>query len=73
MECDDLAGSLIAAGIVTMFTFHAFVNLGMTVHIMPVTGIPLPFLSYGGSSMLLNLTCVAVLLNINRHREDLRF
>lgn len=73
MECDDLAGSLIAAGIVSMFTFHVFVNLGMTIHIMPVTGVPLPFLSYGGSSMLLNMTCVAVLLNVHRHRETLRF
>jgi len=72
-DCADPNGRLIAVGIVTMFTFHVFVNIGMTVHIMPVTGVPLPFLSYGGSSMILNLACVAVLVNIERHREDLRF
>ena len=72
-NCDDPNGRLIAVGIVAMFTFHVFVNIGMTVHIMPVTGVPLPFLSYGGSSMILNLACVAVLVNIERHREDLRF
>ena len=60
-------------GIVSMFTFHVFINIGMTIHIMPVTGVPLPFLSYGGSSMLLNMACVAMLINIDRHREDLRF
>ncbi|HOJ19955.1 MAG TPA: rod shape-determining protein RodA [Armatimonadota bacterium] len=72
-DCADPNGRLIAVGIVTMFTFHVFVNIGMTVHIMPVTGVPLPFLSYGGSSMILNLACIAVLINIERHREDLRF
>ncbi len=72
-ECDDSEGRLIATGIVAMLTFHVFVNLGMTVHIMPVTGVPLPFLSYGGSAMLLNMASVALLFNIQRHRADLRF
>lgn len=72
-ECDDLQGRWIAVGIACLFTFHVFVNLGMTIHIMPVTGVPLPFLSYGGSSMLVNMACVAVLLNIHRQRENLRF
>ncbi|HEX3000374.1 MAG TPA: rod shape-determining protein RodA, partial [Armatimonadota bacterium] len=72
-ETDDIHGRLIAIGIVSMFTFHVFINLGMTLHIMPVTGVPLPFLSYGGSSMLLNMASVAILFNIRRHREALRF
>ena len=72
-ETDDAHGRLIAVGVVSMLMFHVFVNLGMTVHIMPVTGVPLPFLSYGGSSMLMNMVAIALLLNIRRHHEDLQF
>jgi rod shape determining protein RodA len=48
----DPAGMLICVGVMCMFLFHIFENIGMTLGIMPVTGIPLPFVSYGGSSML---------------------
>ena len=48
----DRFGALVALGIAAMFVFHVFVNIGMTIGIMPVTGLPLPFLSAGGSSFL---------------------
>ncbi|MDP2983804.1 MAG: rod shape-determining protein RodA [Candidatus Latescibacter sp.] len=61
--------SLAAIGISTVFIFHVYVNVGMAIGIMPVTGIPLPFLSYGGSSCLSNAVMVGLLLNfsVNRH------
>ncbi len=61
---DDL-GSYIATGIVGIFFFHMLENIGMTMGLLPITGIPLPFVSYGGSSMLTNLTLIAILLNIS--------
>ncbi len=64
----DRYGLLVAAGIVAMFAFHLLVNVGMTVGIMPVTGIPLPFISYGGSSLVTCLASVGVLLNIHLQR-----
>ena len=64
----DRFGFLLATGIVAMLTFHVVINIGMTVGIMPVTGIPLPFMSYGGSSMLTDFASVGVLLNIYGQR-----
>jgi rod shape determining protein RodA len=62
----DRFGRLVAGGIVAWFMFQSFVNIGMTVGIMPVTGLPLPFVSYGGSSLFADLLGVALLLNIHR-------
>lgn len=64
----DYFGLLLAAGIVSMWLFQTAVNIGMTIGIMPVTGIPLPFFSYGGSSIIMNLTAVGILLNIYARR-----
>ncbi|MDQ4064772.1 MAG: rod shape-determining protein RodA [Actinomycetota bacterium] len=64
----DLFGALLAAGIVSLWSFQIFVNVGMTMGIMPITGIPLPFISFGGSSLITNYVCVAVLLNIHMRR-----
>lgn len=69
----DMFGALIAAGIGSMYSFHAIVNIGMTIGVMPVTGIPLPFVSYGGSAMLVNLIGIGLVLNINSRRHTLRF
>jgi rod shape determining protein RodA len=59
---------LVAGGVVAMLAFQVFVNIGMTVGIMPITGIPLPFMSYGGSHTLANLVAVGLLLGIHRRR-----
>jgi rod shape determining protein RodA len=54
-----------------MLAFEVFVNIGMNVGIMPITGIPLPFMSYGGSHTLTNLVAVGVLLRISRRSREL--
>jgi rod shape determining protein RodA len=69
----DAFGSLLACGIFSMWLFQIFINVGMTLGIMPVTGIPLPFMSYGGSALLMNLLCVGLLMNIYIRRKKLMF
>jgi rod shape determining protein RodA len=64
----DLFGTLLAAGVGALFAFQMFVNIGMTLGIMPITGIPLPFVSYGGSSLITNFVAVGLLLNIHMRR-----
>jgi len=61
----NLYGSLLAAGICAMFMFQVFVNVGMTVGIMPITGVPLPLMSYGGSSVLVTFLAVGLLQSIH--------
>lgn len=66
----DPFGQLVAAGVVSWFAFQSFVNVGMTLGIMPVTGLPLPFVSYGGSAMFANLAAIGLLQNVHlRSRE----
>lgn len=62
--------SLLSVGLASMLAFHVFVNVGMTIGVMPVTGLPLPFLSYGGSSLLTNCIAVGLLLHIYAHRHE---
>jgi rod shape determining protein RodA len=65
----DRFGFLLAAGLVGMFFFHILVNVGMTVGIMPITGIPLPFVSFGGSAVLTGFAGIGILLNIHSQRD----
>lgn len=69
----DLTGTLLAMGVVSMFAFHVFVNVGMTAGIMPVTGIPLPFFSYGGSNMIMSMMALGLLLNVHVRRRKILF
>lgn len=64
----DLSGTLICVGVLAMLVFQVFENVGMTMGIMPITGIPLPFMSYGGSSMLATFAAVGLVLNVHMHR-----
>jgi len=66
-------GSYIAIGIAGIFFFHMIENIGMTMGLLPITGVPLPFVSYGGSSMLTNFMCIAMLLNISGRRQKTIF
>jgi rod shape determining protein RodA len=68
MMSKDLFGTLLAAGIVAMFAFQGFINMGMTMGISPITGIPLPFVSYGGSSLIASFLATGILLNIHMRR-----
>jgi len=73
MNAEDDFGMLLATGVTSMFMFHIIVNIGMTIGIMPVTGVPLPFLSYGVSSLITNIMGVALLLNISLRDSTLNF
>jgi rod shape determining protein RodA len=64
----DMFGTLLAGGIAALWAFQVFVNVGMTMGMMPITGIPLPFLSYGGTSLLTNFIAVGLLLNVHMRR-----
>ena len=66
----DPFGQLVATGIVSWFAFQSFVNIGMTLGIMPVTGLPLPFVSYGGSAMFANLIAVGLLQNVHLSAKE---
>jgi cell division protein FtsW len=67
MRAPDLFSSLLATGFTTMIAIQAAINIGVVTATLPVTGITLPFISYGGSSLVLSLAGVGVLLNISRH------
>jgi rod shape determining protein RodA len=68
-QARDRLGKLVASGVVTLLFSHVFINIGMNIRIMPVTGVPLPLLSYGGSSVLCSLIAVGLMQNIHIHRK----
>ncbi len=65
----DPSGSLVAVGCVTLLAFHVFVNTSITIGVLPVTGIPLPFFSYGGTFYLTTMSCIGVILSVNARRS----
>jgi rod shape determining protein RodA len=65
----DLVGSLIVAGVMSMWIFQILINVGMTVGLMPITGIPLPFISYGSTFMVTNLAATGMLLSVWARRR----
>lgn len=67
----DLLGSLIVAGIISMWTFQILENMGMTMGLMPITGIPLPFMSFGSSFMITNMAAVGMLLSVWTRRQGI--
>lgn len=69
LQSTDLRGSFIIVGIVSMFVFQIFENIGMLIGIMPLTGITLPFISYGGTSLITNMISVGLVINIKIHQE----
>ena len=72
-QAQDSFGMLMAVGITSMLAFHVLVNVGMTAGIMPVTGIPLPFMSYGVSALTTNIFAITILLNIYMRNQKLQF
>lgn len=69
----DTFGSMVLIGFAAMFLFHIWENIGMTIGLMPITGIPLPFMSYGGTFQLINLLCIGISLSVSVHKEGLNF
>jgi cell division protein FtsW len=69
LHTHDMFGRLLAVGITSMVVVQAFINISVVLGIMPTKGIPLPFVSYGGSSLFVTLACVGVLLNITKQTD----
>ncbi len=67
-ESKDKFGALLASGITTILFFHILINIGMAVGIMPVTGLPLCFVSYGGSNLMMSMICIGIMLNIRARK-----
>lgn len=67
LKCDDLFGKYLAFGIIFTLAFQTLLNLSVVIGLIPVTGVTLPFLSYGGSSLLITLASIGIILNISRH------
>jgi rod shape determining protein RodA len=72
-RCRDRTGRLIAVGVTTLFVFQGFVNIGMTTGLLPIVGVTLPFVSYGGSSTLASFIGVSLLLNVGLRRTRITF
>ena len=68
-RADDLFGMLVASGIAMWFAFQSFVNIGMTIGIMPITGLPLPFISYGGSAIFADMIAIGLLQSVHRRHR----
>jgi len=66
----DIYGALLAPGITTWLVLQAMMNVGATTGSIPYTGVPLPFISYGGSSLVISMAAVGVLLNISRYIQE---
>jgi rod shape determining protein RodA len=69
LQCGDYGGSYIIIGVVSMFVFQIFENIGMLIGIMPLTGITLPFISYGGTSLMINMMSMGLVMSIKIHQQ----
>lgn len=71
IDSKDLAGSYLVIGITAMFVFQIFVNIGMHIGLVPLTGISLPFISYGGSSLFTNMIAIGLALSVKLHKDEI--
>jgi rod shape determining protein RodA len=73
METKNDFYSYVCVGVISMITFHVFQNIGMTIGVLPITGIPLPFVSYGGSSLMGNMLAISLIFSIRYHYKKYMF
>ncbi len=73
LQLKDPFSTYVAAGIIAMITFHVFENIGMTIQLLPITGIPLPFISYGGSSLMGNMLALGLIFSMKFHHKTYMF
>ncbi len=73
LECKEPFGTYLCVGIVGMFAYQIFQNIGMSIQLLPITGLPLPFLSYGGTSLLVYMAAIGLILNIRSRQKTYMF
>lgn len=73
LELKDPFSMYVCTGIIAMITFHVFENIGMTIQLLPITGIPLPFISYGGSSLMSNMLAIGLIFSMKFHHRTYMF
>ncbi|TQR14062.1 FtsW/RodA/SpoVE family cell cycle protein [Psychrobacillus soli] len=73
LQLKDAYSTYVCAGIIAMITFHVFENIGMTIQLLPITGIPLPFISYGGSSLMGNMLALGLVFSMKFHHKTYMF
>lgn len=73
LDTNDPFNTYICVGVISMITFHVFQNIGMTIQLLPITGIPLPFVSYGGSSLMGNMFAMGLIFSIRYHHKTYMF
>ena len=73
LDTKDPFNTYICVGIISMITFHVFQNIGMTIQVLPITGIPLPFISYGGSSLMGNMMAMGLIFGMKYHQKNYMF
>ena len=73
MKVKDSYSTYICIGVIAMMTFHVFENIGMTIQLLPITGIPLPLISYGGSSLMGNALALGIIFSMQYHHRDYMF
>jgi rod shape determining protein RodA len=73
LDTTDPFNTYISVGVISMVTFHVFQNIGMTIQLLPITGIPLPFISYGGSSLMGNMLAMGLIFGIHYHHKTYMF
>jgi len=73
LQLKDPFSTYVCAGIIAMVTFHVFQNIGMTIQLLPITGIPLPFISYGGSSLMGNMLALGLVFSMKFHHRTYMF
>lgn len=73
LDTKDPFNTYICVGIISMITFHVFQNIGMTIQVLPITGIPLPFISYGGSSLMGNMMAMGLIFGMKYHHKNYMF
>lgn len=73
LQLKDMFSTYVCAGIIAMITFHVFQNIGMTIQLLPITGIPLPFISYGGSSLIGNMLAIGIVFSMKFHHKNYMF
>ncbi|WP_033541721.1 FtsW/RodA/SpoVE family cell cycle protein [Planococcus sp. CAU13] len=73
LQLKDIFSTYVCAGIIAMITFHVFQNIGMTIQLLPITGIPLPFISYGGSSLIGNMLAIGIVFSMKFHHKTYMF